>query len=413
VHRPLTLTAAAFAADGAAPLVLVAADIGWWKNPEDEAHVRADVLDAVGGDARRVLVNLSHTHAGPSGSLPDGDEPSARYLDDVRSAAAEAGREAIATAAPATLSCTVGRCGLAANRDLADGDRYVVGFNPAVVPDDTVVVGRLARLDGTLLAVLVNYACHPTTLAWQNRLVSPDFVGAAREVVEAATGVPCLFLQGASGELAPRHQYVGDVGVADRHGRSLGHAALSALEGMAPPGSALTYRGPVESGAALGMWEPAPWEPPAGLDAVAIEVELPLRAMPEVEELERLWAGINPVSLEERLTRARRLRAHFGGLSSYPFQVWIWRLGDCVVVGVPGEPYSRLQLELRRRHPQQSIIVLGVTNAGLSAYLPVDQSYDHDVYQAWQTPYERGCLERVLDAADEAITRLVQVEAEA
>ena len=47
----------------------------------------------------------------------------------------------------------------------------------------------------------------------------------------------------------------------------------------------------------------------------------------------------------------------------------------------------------------------------ISAYLPADAAYDHDIYQAWQTPYARGCLERVLDAVDGALTRIVGAEA--
>ena len=78
-----------------------------------------------------------------------------------------------------------------------------------------------------------------------------------REVVEEHTGgAPCLFLQGASGELGPAHQYVGDPAVADQHGRRLGFSALSALEGMLPPGQALRYDGVVESGAPLAVWLP-------------------------------------------------------------------------------------------------------------------------------------------------------------
>jgi hypothetical protein len=414
VHRPMTLTAIAFVEHGGEPLVLVAADLGWFKNPEDEAHVRAGALEAVGGDEARVLVNLSHTHAGPSGSMVEDGEATRHYLDEVRRAVAEAAREAIETAFPASLSCTLGRCSLAGNRDLPDGGRIVVGFNPEGEADDTVLVGRIARTDGTLVAVLVNYACHPTTLAWQNRLVSPDYVGAAREVVETAVpGALCAFLQGASGELGPRHQYIGDHAVADRHGRSLGHSVMSALEGMAPPGSALTYRGVVESGAALGMWEPVPYEPPAGLEALTVEVELPLRRMATIEELEQEWAGINPVSLEERLRRVRRVRAYYANRDPYPFTLWVWRLGDCVLVGVPGEPYSWLQTALRARHPDRAVFVLGVTNAEMSAYLPVDAVYDLDIYQAWQTPYERGCLERVLEAVDAAVSRLADAEASA
>ena len=414
IHRPLTLTAVSFSGPTGGPVLLVAADLGWFKNPEDEAHVRAGALEAVGGDRARVLVNLSHTHAGPSGSMVEDGEATKRYLDEVRRSAAAAAREAVESAAQATLSCSVGRCSLAGNRDLPDSGRIVVGFNPEREADDTVLVGRIARTDGSVIAVLVNYACHPTTLAWQNRLVSPDYVGAAREVVETVVpGALCVFLQGASGELGPRYQYVGDHAVADRHGRSLGHAVMSALEGMAPPGSVLSYRGAVESGAALGMWEPLPYEPPARLDAVTVEVELPLRRMATIEELEERWADINPVSLEERLRRARRVRAYYADRDPYPFPVWIWRLGDCILVGVPGEPYSWLQTELRARHPDHAVFVLGVTNAEMSAYLPVDAVYDLDIYQAWQTPYERGCLERLFEAVNATVDRLAGAEASA
>jgi hypothetical protein len=406
VHRPLTLTAVAFGAEDDAPFVLLAADLGWFKSPEDESHVRGGVLEAVGADPARVLLNLSHTHAGPSPTLVDGDAASTAYLDALRTAAGAVARDAIAAMVPATLAGTTARCRLAGNRDLPQGERYVVGFNPANDADDTVVVARIADLGGRTLAVLVNYACHPTTLAWQNRLVSPDYVGAMREVVEAATGAPAVFLQGASGELAPRHEYIGDAAVADRHGRSLGHAALSALETLPPPGSALALRGVVESGAALGMWEPIPYAPPRSVASTTVQVDLPLRTMPTIEELEQQWAEINPVSLEERLGRARRVRAYYATRDPYPFPVWVWRLGDCAFVGVPGEPYSLLQSELRGRHPGLAVFVLGVTNAEMSAYLPRDDCYDLDLYQAWQTPYARGCLEQVTEAADRALAQL-------
>ena len=60
------------------------------------------------------------------------------------------------------------------------------GYNPAVAADDTLVVGRVTSDSGdAVIATVVNYACHPTTLSWENTLISPDFVGAMREVVGA------------------------------------------------------------------------------------------------------------------------------------------------------------------------------------------------------------------------------------
>lgn len=151
----------------------------------------------------------------------------------------DACREAAASARPAEITWGTGSCRLAVVRDLPYGDRDVTGFNPDVAADDTIVVGRIADTAGVTMATILNYACHPTTLAWQNPLLSPDFIGPARRVVEEATGAPCVFLQGASGDLSPRDQYTGDLDVVERNGRIVGHAAMAALEELPAPGRVL------------------------------------------------------------------------------------------------------------------------------------------------------------------------------
>ena len=64
-----------------------------------------------------------------------------------------------------------GRCALATNRDFwdAEAQRFAAGYNPDAAADDTLVVARVTGEDGELRATLFNYACHPTTLAWENR----------------------------------------------------------------------------------------------------------------------------------------------------------------------------------------------------------------------------------------------------
>ena len=145
---------------------------------------------------------------------------------------------------PASLTFATGRCPLAAHRDLPDTVRgqIVCGYNPAGPADDTVLVARVSDEANGTLATIVNYACHPTTLAWENRLISPDFPGAMRELVEQSTGAPCVFLQGASGDLGPVEGFVGDPAVADRNGRQLGHAVLSVLETLPQPFTRFQYR---------------------------------------------------------------------------------------------------------------------------------------------------------------------------
>src|SRR5436190_18477228 len=109
------------------------------------------------------------------------------YLEALRDACVQAIREALAGATQAQLTWGLGRCTLASNRDLPDArrSRFLTGYNSGAAADDTLLVGRITTGAGRSLATLVNYACHPTTLAWENTLISPDYVGAMREVIEA------------------------------------------------------------------------------------------------------------------------------------------------------------------------------------------------------------------------------------
>lgn len=332
----------------------------------------------------------------------------ARYLDDLAAAAVSAGRQALAGLAPATIAWATGRCTLARDRELDLDGRAVVGLNPRVLADDTVLVGRVSAADGSSLVTLVNYACHPTTLAWQNRLVSPDYVGAMRETVEAATGAPCAFLQGASGELAPGEQYTGNVEVADRHGRNLGYAVLSTLAGLPPAGTDLRLEDVVESGAPLAVWRPAPSTPSGRLGVRTSEVELAVRPLPTIADLEREWAGIDERSRAERLRRARDLRDGYIHGPTVTHRVWAWRLGDALVVAQPGEAYSHLQRRLRARFPERPVVVLNLTNGPGFVYLPTDDAYRRGAYQSWQTPLVPGALERVEVAAAAALDGLVE-----
>ncbi len=413
IHRPMTLTALAILGDDGQPLLLIAADLGWWQQIEDEWRVRGGLLDALGLPESRVILGLTHTHSGPSICSAEADRPGGDliipYLDALRDATIEASREAIANAEPGTLDWAVGRCSLAVNRDLPHGDRFVVGFNPDADADDTLLVGRASKADGRVLATLVNYACHPTTLAWQNDLISPDFVGALRDVVESATeGAPCLFLQGASGDLAPAEGYVGDLAIADRHGRRLGHAVLSTLEGMLPPSTVLVHAETIESGAPLALWETAPATSDRRLADRLVRVPVELKEIPRLDELARRWNGIDERSLRERLARASRVLGVYAAVDPPIHPAWVWRLGDALLVAHPGEAYSVLQQRLRARHPDRAVIVMNIANGPGWVYLPPREIYGSDRYPLWQTPLAAGSLERLEQACSHELDALLE-----
>lgn len=239
--------------------------------------------------------------------------------------------------------------------------------------------------------------------AWQNRLLSPDYVGAARGVLERAYDAPALFLQGASGELAPRDNYVGDTAIADRNGRQLGYAAAAVVESLPPPATKFVYTGIMPSGTDLGTWA---YEPNGDvreaevLRAQMSTVALTRKALPSVAELEAQLASTSNRREQELIRRRLFIQRTLGASDVHQMPLWTWRLGQAMLVAIPNEAYSLLQTTLRQQCAGTPLFVLGVTN-GTLGYLPPRETYGKGIYQERQSPYAPGCLEQTIEIAGE------------
>ncbi len=405
IHRPMMLTCLTFqSSKQEKPLVLIAADLGWWKSSGDEWFLRQGILEALSLKPPELMLCLSHTHSGPGIYREDASKPGGQFITQyllyIQKCAIRAAKRGLLTAASATLTWHYGKCNLATNRDLPEknSERIVVGFNPGQTADDTVLVGRITDNQNHIIATIVNYACHPTTLAWENRLISPDYVGAMRELVESNTQAPCLFLQGASGELAPAEQYVGDTEIADKNGRQLGYAVMAALESMLTPRMELSFSRVIESGASLAVWKQTTYQPSSQLSAKMVEVPFNLKPLPSLAEIDQQYSDCEDRVLKERLSRKRGIRKAVGDGEVAQISLWVWQLGDSFLIGQPNEAYSKFQGELRRELSPGAVAVMNLVN-GSVGYLPPRELYGKDIYQEWQTPFAAGSLELLIETA--------------
>jgi len=416
-HKGLYVTAMALRTQkGELPALLVgidAASLGDLAGREG-LEIRAAVLEALEIPPSHLMLACSHTHSSPWAArsrahMPGGDliEP---YIAQVISAIISSCQEAINSLDDAILTFATGSCNLASNRDMIDPhnpSRYLTGFNPDIEADDTVMVGRVVRQrDQKIIGTLVNYACHPTTLGWDNKLISPDYVGSMREVIESATDfAPTLFLQGASGELGPAHQYVGDVDVADHHGRQLGYATLAALAGMNPPGKRLEFIKAVESGAPLGYWEPRDYEVPGEVVVVAEETLLPTKSWPTMEELDEAIAHERDSFARERLFRKKSIAALMGTNSGITLTSYGWRIGNILFAGAQCEVYSQWQIKLREKYSEYGVIAITCVDYEAVGYVVPDELHDLNLYQAWQPPFGKGVMQALLAGSESALNK--------
>src|SRR5699024_4939072 len=138
--------------------------------------------------------HCTHTHGGPV-SMPGrlGPGLDAKWLERVTKVAVDLVAEATDAREPARLEAGYGdNIGIARNRRQKGGR-----------VDDLLPVLVARRLDGSVIAAVVPYACHPVCVDASNLYLTADYPGAVRRRLAAAVGFEdagVLFLSGFAGD---------------------------------------------------------------------------------------------------------------------------------------------------------------------------------------------------------------------
>ena len=195
---PLYATALVLQAD-TNKLAIVGVDLGRSPSEKSLQTIRQRIKADCGIDYS--LIAGSHTHHGPVLELADEEgkgkgkfDAAIRYYRQLEEGIVAAIAEANSKLAPAKM---------------ATGSAKLDGFNrnrhtkiePKPV-DRELAVMRLDDLSGKPIAVLANFAAHPTMVPASTLKFSADYVGAMKAAVEKATGATAIFMQGASGDMS-------------------------------------------------------------------------------------------------------------------------------------------------------------------------------------------------------------------
>lgn len=164
IHMPLYTTALALAPDDQAPelvgrcsgssnvLLMVTVDLGWLLKDETNELMQS-IAASSGVDPSRLLLQLSHTHAGPSLTRPfvdpecPGGALAMEWWSLLKRSAASAAAEAVSTLRPVWLSSALGKCNLAQKRDLYDLDVQASTFTAVAFPFSPNPIPRLTPSD--------------------------------------------------------------------------------------------------------------------------------------------------------------------------------------------------------------------------------------------------------------------------
>jgi hypothetical protein len=330
---------------------------------------------AAGIPASHVVVSASHTHSGPSGWTGEIHPviPAERESDLV-DALVSSVQGASLERRPVNASWrSIEVVGVGTNRHRQNGPH-----------DNTAGILALHSPDGSLEAVLLDFACHPTTYGPENLQYSADWPGAARAALAPAV---VGFLQGAAGDVSPRFTRQGR-GAAEvtRLGRLL---ATRVRESLAGPGLAL-------GGFAPGIRRTTLDLPVRAFPSPAAAAELVTAAEARLNGSDDPSGRISQTRLDGARGQALMAVASVPPALSLPISVVT--LGDVCWINLPIELFAAHGATLQQDSTHPITRVIGYTD-GYFGYVVDPPAADANTYEALITYFNQPTTKTLLTEA--------------
>jgi hypothetical protein len=359
-------------------------------------HIRDRLESEYGLTRARIILHGTHSHSGPV--LKDAlydiyplDQQQInlieQYSDQLADQILVLTGKAINSMEPVRIYAQNGVTRFAVNRRSNDASMLEELTELKGPSDHAVPVIKVNDLQGNLLAVAFGYACHPTVLdqyEW-----SGDYPGFAQiELENTYPGTTAIFLSGAGADQNPLPRLT--VGLAKQYGKELAAAVENVLE--------------------EDMRELMPQ-----LSVSYSEIDLPMnQPMTENELLEIIQDSSAYASYQqtwaERMLEKWKKQEPF--ISSYPYPLQVWQIGDQMVVNMGGEVVVEYAINLKQIFGQD-IFVISYSN-DVMAYIPSVTIIEEGGYEGlvsqqvyglpntWKPEIESMIIQEIINLAEQA-----------
>lgn len=412
IHDPV-MAGCIVADDGQSRVAMVSCDLGSVCR-DMLRSIREQVNHATGTPSENIFVAATHNHSGPTvqsrRDYPFGDDAGWDAIERTRKTIADAIAACVIKAhgklTPARMGYGRGRFEsggfnrrfiMSNGRSRMHGGGNLERLQPEGPTDPEVQAVWFQDADGRCLAVMVNYAAHPTNF-YGKQFVSADFPGFMRSALQNILGadVPVLYVQGACGNIMCQN-------AADpKSPRGLANAQRT---GWALAGETLRIMGDHAAGAE-----------DITVSACRRRVQIPYREPPiPFEEARKQWVyykdhwdAFLKLDIEERgvIHSTLRLEGYQREASAESADISALRLGDVIFAGNPAELFVEFQLDIKQHFKDRKVIVTELTN-GRIGYVPTRLAFALGGYETIITRFNPGTGELIRDVSCDLITGLL------
>ena len=328
------------------------------------------------------MISCTHTHSGPCAyetlemgedrkDVPAEVEYSYAISEKIAAAICEAKTEAFDGYFASGVTVCGAESGVGGNRRFRGGPH-----------DPLVTVMAIKDTNDKIRGTFVNYTLHPTFIHEWTEVCTADYPGYLKlQVEELIPGIIVGFTQGASGNQSSRYYRDGEsFGEAERVGRTLGKAAVSAIE-------SLEWKSDIDirvatSSVPMEFRDMGTEEEMSAQVAVdtAIYKELYAKYGQSTNRDEYyLWQNANLKCLgsEDRLELIKVMKTALWDeyvKNEGPAEVHVIVLDDTCIVGVPGEVFVEYALYIKALAGFLKVVVNTNTDGCLPGYLYTPES---------------------------------------
>jgi hypothetical protein len=352
------------------------------------AKIRKVIERKTGISRNNILIGASHTHAGPvTVELWPSSKVDRSYLKILREKLIRVTIQAHAKRRCAKIGFGRGRVNIGTSRE---------GIRGPVDPEVGVI--RVDDLKGNVMAILINYACHPTVLDHKNLLFSADYPGCAIQVIEKKEKTIGLFTCGAAAGVSTRYlDRESSFKKAKRLGSLLAEEVLNVCKR-------------IKVGAAK-------------LDVTRDKIKLRSRSLSHLlEETKRTLKKTRDKLIEEAergipQSEIRKLQINIEGaiaiadlVETYKqreieIEIQAIKIGNTILVGVPAELSVVIGKHIKRKAKPKNALIIGYAN-GYVGYIPSSELYRKGGYEVMVTPFYSDAEEKIKNVILRAIRRL-------
>ena len=411
--------------DGKNTVVLISVDHCGLKMVYTDDY-RTYAAEILGIPKEAIFIHSTHTHTGPmmppvdeydeESDFSTADQISVEYVGFLRRKIADVAKMAVEDLKPARVGYAISKAeniafirrfkmkdGSTATNPGPDNPNI---DHPIGAVDERVNVLRFDR-KGAESIVLVNFGDHPDVVGG-NKL-SADWPGFLRKTVEKSLdNTKCIFFNGVQGD-------VNHVNVHPRGG-DLNDMFLDFDDVMRGYGHA-RHMGRVVAGAVMQVYDKVKY---IDVDTVSFAnkiVKIPANT-PSADELplahkynDLHLAGkddeipFKAMGLTTAVAKAARIVRLEHGPEFFPMVLSAINIGKLVMIGIPGEPFTKIGVALKNTSDFDLVLPCCLTN-GSEGYFPMKDAYEEGGYEAGSSNFKAGVAELLVKEGQDLIKTL-------